>query len=899
MRILLITNPTAFPWDPRDIDSLGGGEDAIRLWSLAMTARGHQVTVLYDGPQVRLGDHGPWFAARGERLVFAGTGLDAYDVAIYRKCPELYDPRHAPVALLWTDQNRAAPFHPFRRIVLTSPYLRRVQEAAFPATRHLLDVLPDGYDPYAFPIDVARDPNLVLHASSPDRGLVELLRLWPRVVEARPDARLHISYGWELFDACGGNPALRAEVERLIEQMPRHGDMPTGVARDGAVVLGEPTVTMSRGSYADIHRLFKQAGVWAYYCTGGEGFCQTAVKAQMAGAVPVVRPWGALHDTVWSGFKVETDDAFVAAMVEALDPERQEQLRQQMMPMAPTWDTVAEAWGALLSDVTREEPRAAVSKLTYVPATPVGLVPNPALNVPGALQQLVGGWAQAVAAQRPWAEPSLGITFPPLPPGTTPDAYVVGWVLEDSPQPPALTLHGLGIPPETPVLVLTSVGAWRAQHRHRALVGHDLTELFGKMPAVQSQACALDADGNAITATAFRWNPHAMGERNLARVRSTQPARETLSVCFMAPRQFDDAVFLQALRSVQPIADQVVVALNGPTATGDAVYPTEELVTRWGRETGIPVTLVEATNPRHCFDCQRLHDVGELQPGHRVAGFETPRNQSIAVAEGDWICWQDTDERLLEPERLARYLRPNIFEGYGLQQDHFSSDPPQAFKRDTPVRVFRRRPDGKPGWIPGADWPTYHSGLTARFAGIVHEHPGHAPTYAEGLGPVLLLPDVWLAHSGYYTELMRRRRFLRNWPLMVADRAKYPDRRLGLFLWLRDLSHHVRYLLEQHRGQLVAEAVWCAEEAIAVFEAHFVGATDAFLAEASQYVDGCYRALSRGLDASVQIQVRRPEVSGEEAVAVMFQGRVGSEAHLEKLVAAGLGGCERWSGEWC
>lgn len=889
MRILLITNPTAFRWSPHDKDAWGGGEEAVTLWAEAMWGRGHDIVVVYDGEPTTMCSP----LDRGEPIMFiprGGTMTGPFDVAIYRKCPELYDPTLAPVAILWTDQNRGANWAPFRRIVLTSPYLRRVQESAFPITADKLVVLPDGYDPSAFPTDVVRDPNLVLHASSPDRGLVQLLEMWPAVVAARPNAFLRIAYGWDLFTACGGNPALREDVERRIEALNADHHRMRDVARS--------TVDMDRESYAGIHTLFKEAGVWAYYCTGGEGFCQTAVKAQMAGAVPVVRPWGALHDTVWSGLKADTPEAFTAALIDALDPERQAELRSQIAPMAPDWDTVAEAWDHLLSAA---EPPAPTSRLVQVPDTPNALLPNPALHVPQALQQLLESWATSVQARRPWVEPSLAVSFPPLPPGEAPDAYVVGWVLEDSPDAPALTLHRLNIPKDAAVLVLTTVGNWRAQHRHRQILRHDLDELFGRQPQLQSQAFPLDGEGNAITATSFRWDPHTVGSRDLRRVRSSQPARETLSVCFMAPKQFDDAVFLRALRSWQPIADQVCVALNGPELPlNGADVRTADLVERWSKETGIPAVLVEGTNPRWCFDCSRLHDVGELQPGHRVAGFETPRNQSIAAADGDFIAWSDSDEELQEAERLAKYLRPNIFQGYGLNQDHFSSDPPQAFKRDTPVRIFRRHPEGVAGWTTTAlhDWPTYHSGLTARFAGIVHEHPGHGPQYTEGLGPVLLLPDLWLAHSGYFTEVSRRKRFLRNWPLMVADRAKYPERRLGQFLWLRDLSHHVRYLLERNQGQVTADVVWCAEEAVALFERHFAGTVDPFLAEALQYVDACYRVLGRGVDVSVNVIVKRPEISGEDTVAVAFQGRVGDASHIERLVTAGLGGCERWDGNY-
>lgn len=41
-----------------------------------------------------------------------------------------------------------------------------------------------------------KQPHRFLYASSPDRGLVKLLELWPRVLELYPDAELHVFYGW-------------------------------------------------------------------------------------------------------------------------------------------------------------------------------------------------------------------------------------------------------------------------------------------------------------------------------------------------------------------------------------------------------------------------------------------------------------------------------------------------------------------------------------------------------------------------------------------------------------------------------------------------------------------------------------------------------------------------------
>ena len=261
-----------------------------------------------------------------------------------------------------------------------------------------------------------------------------------------------------------------------------------------------------------------------------------------------------------------------------------------------------------------------------------------------------------------------------------------------------------------------------------------------------------------------------------------------------------ETTLLKTLRSLRSSADEVVLIDTGSTDR------TANIVEDFRKESGLAVRYESGTSPRYCWDCLSEHGVGEMHPGHRFAGFETARNQSIAQARGDWILWIDADETLLHGERLSKYLKPGGFQGFGVPQDHHASDPPQAYKRDIPIRLFRRTPlasTSSPivapttsantsssiattmtctdaaanpvGFFPFGPhrWPTYGTGLTTRFAGIVHEHPGHAPLYTEGLGPVMILGDVWIAHTGYYTEAMRRARFARNWPLMVADRQKY------------------------------------------------------------------------------------------------------------------------------
>jgi glycosyltransferase involved in cell wall biosynthesis len=178
--------------------------------------------------------------------------------------------------------------------------------------------------------------------------------------------------------------------------------------------------------------------------------------------------------------------------------------------------------------------------------------------------------------------------------------------------------------------------------------------------------------------------------------------------------------------------------------------------------------------------------------------FAAARNRSIEHASGDWILWLDADEYLLGAENLAKYLRDNMYQGYVIRQHHHALD--AQFKPDVPVRLFRN-----------------HRGV--RFFGCVHEHP--ETELNKGVTPAVILSDVHIVHDGYVTEAIRRKRFLRNLPLLMKDRKLHPTRRLGLVFLQRDYIHLARYELERTRGLMTDKARKYLERAIEIHREHF------------------------------------------------------------------------------
>jgi glycosyltransferase involved in cell wall biosynthesis len=166
----------------------------------------------------------------------------------------------------------------------------------------------------------------LFYGSSYDRGLERLLFLWPRILEKFPDAKLHVAYGWDLFDAAfRNNPERMAWKERvayLLEQK--------GVVHHGR--LGKKELSAVR----------RECGIWVYPTHFEEINCITALECQLSGLIPVVSNFAALKETV-PFFRVG-DDKLLEVM--ALPEKDLNALQKQVVSFASTysWDKIATKW---------------------------------------------------------------------------------------------------------------------------------------------------------------------------------------------------------------------------------------------------------------------------------------------------------------------------------------------------------------------------------------------------------------------------------------------------------------------------------------------------------------------------------------------------------------------------
>ena len=134
---------------------------------------------------------------------------------------------------------------------------------------------------------------------------------------------------------------------------------------------------------------------------------------------------------------------------------------------------------------------------------------------------------------------------------------------------------------------------------------------------------------------------------------------------------------------------------------------------------------------------------------------------------------------------------------------------------------------------------------------------------------------------------------------MVADRQQCPERRLGQFLWLRDLVHEFRYAREEAGGAITPAAAGIAEEGIALFRQHFLDVNDLMAGDALAFQTVLLEALGRGIEVNVTCQARKPELTGTAEAGASLSGRVESSDDLLRLLAPRLAEWgQRWDGPY-
>jgi glycosyltransferase involved in cell wall biosynthesis len=299
-RIVFFCGRSLEPWAPPSLDTtgIGGSETAVIQIAKRFAADGWRVDV-YNEPDRLEGEYegvGYWGLSR------LGQGEKA-DVFVSWRNPQLHDlPLERRLSLLWCHDLNSGPgagahLQHWDSVLGVSQwhasYLSQLYGLS--NTGHV----PNGIDLARFSGNVKRVPWRCVYASSPDRGLANILRMWPVITKDEPGAELHVAYGWETFDksiAMGATQLIpiKQEVEALLASTPRvkwRGRLPQN----------------------ELAKLYQESYLLLYGTPFLEVSCITAMEAMAGGCVPVVSAAGALPETVGEGGLVVEGNTYTQA----------------------------------------------------------------------------------------------------------------------------------------------------------------------------------------------------------------------------------------------------------------------------------------------------------------------------------------------------------------------------------------------------------------------------------------------------------------------------------------------------------------------------------------------------------------------------------------------------------
>src|SRR3990172_3363788 len=227
------------------------------------------------------------------RAKIGGGAAGALVVSRSPSAGRIVDPGNVHDRILWLqdtiypdlNENTASDY---RKIVTLTQWHKELTAEQVGKEKHRIEIVPNFLLRDHFKREGAPpcEPHHFVYASSPDRGLIRLLKMWPRIREAFPAATLDIFYGWEGCMKLGsGNSPSWAKHYRKVRTEFLGLQWQEGVFSRGRV------------NHEQLAREFQRASAWLYPTSFAETGCLTAAKVRAAGCVPVTTRYAGLAET--------------------------------------------------------------------------------------------------------------------------------------------------------------------------------------------------------------------------------------------------------------------------------------------------------------------------------------------------------------------------------------------------------------------------------------------------------------------------------------------------------------------------------------------------------------------------------------------------------------------------
>ncbi len=322
----------------------GGSEEATIYLTRELAIKGHRVEVINSFPYACIVEGVKW------RHISSLKPTEEFDTLILWRAPQFLDEFElkAKTTYLWVhDVPEEYWFTPERmekieKIIVLSKYHRTLLPNI--ADEKFI-ISQNGVDLIQFNQEVERNPKKVIYTSSYDRGLEHLLNIWPSVRAEVPDAELHIYYGWGTYDKLRTEQKQREWKSKMMELMKQDG-----VKEHGRI----DQITLARELLS--------SSIFAYPCHFEEISCISAMKAQVAGCIPLTTDYAALAETnLNAGYRVKgnpkndpsTMDYFKECLIRELKFPPSDDYRAEICKPACkefSWINVATQWSNFIEE---------------------------------------------------------------------------------------------------------------------------------------------------------------------------------------------------------------------------------------------------------------------------------------------------------------------------------------------------------------------------------------------------------------------------------------------------------------------------------------------------------------------------------------------------------------------
>lgn len=295
--ICFITKPLFEPWHPDLIDAGGsGGTEACVIEVAKRFAADGWRSVIFGSP-------GPYRGVERDGVEYWDTSRDfdasePFTFGVSLRAPDIFDANlNVQKRILWMHDVSVGDiqqgpwgdrFQRFDMMLGVSKWHANHLQKVYEVDPAKVGYIYNGFDESLFVPGQERRPYSMAYASSPDRGLENLLEIWPIIKKHYPEATLDVFYGWHSIDKIlaqrPNHPLrfLRERVETLLAQ----------VNTDGSIAWHD------RVSRAELAKHYSTTTMWAYPTAFCETFCITALEMQAAGVIPCTTELAALKETV-------------------------------------------------------------------------------------------------------------------------------------------------------------------------------------------------------------------------------------------------------------------------------------------------------------------------------------------------------------------------------------------------------------------------------------------------------------------------------------------------------------------------------------------------------------------------------------------------------------------------